>query len=89
MCAEKDPMACHRMILICRHLRSAGIEINHILEDGSLETNAESEKRLMRTLKIPETSLFETSEDLVQRAYDIQGEKIAHVNKQMNDDFNA
>ena len=31
MCAEKDPIACHRTILVCRKLRSRDIEIKHIL----------------------------------------------------------
>jgi len=31
MCSEKDPVTCHRTILICRHLRPDEIEIRHIL----------------------------------------------------------
>ena len=81
MCAEKDPVTCHRMILICRHLKSPEIEINHIQEDGGLESNRKSEKRLMQRLKIPETTVFETPEALIQRAYDKQGEKIAYETK--------
>ena len=79
MCAEKDPITCHRMILICQHLRSNEIEIKHILEDGSLEDNQDSERRLMQVLKIPELQLFESPEELIKRAYKIQGKKIAHV----------
>ena len=52
MCAEKDPLACHRMLLICRHLRGNDIIIRHILEDGSLEDNQDTEMRLMKQLKI-------------------------------------
>ncbi|HLZ18120.1 MAG TPA: DUF488 domain-containing protein, partial [Smithellaceae bacterium] len=36
MCAEKDPLTCHRMLLICRNLRGDDIHIRHILEDRSL-----------------------------------------------------
>jgi len=79
MCAEKDPVMCHRTILICRNLRSDEIEISHILENGSLESNRDSERRLMGMLKIPEATLFEKSEELIERAYDIQSEKIAHT----------
>jgi uncharacterized protein (DUF488 family) len=79
MCAEKDPIMCHRTILICRHLRSEEVEIKHILEDGSVESNNDSEKRLMRFLKIPQLQLFDSTEELIQRAYDIQSEKIAYV----------
>ena len=37
MCAEKDPVMCHRTILVCRHLRDQGIKIKHILENGGLQ----------------------------------------------------
>ena len=79
MCAEKDPISCHRMILVCRAIRSEPIEIGHILEDGSIESLGDSERRLMRELKMRQLRLFESPEDLIQRAYDTQGEKIAYV----------
>lgn len=47
MCAEKDPITCHRTILICQYLRSYKLEINHILQDGSLETHQHLEDRLL------------------------------------------
>ncbi len=78
MCAEKDPIACHRMILVCRNIRDMGWNIAHILEDGGLESLADSEKRLMDHLKIPALQLFETPEELIAKAYRIQGEKIAY-----------
>lgn len=79
LCAEKDPLACHRMILICRHLRGGDILIRHILEDGSLEDNRDTEKRLLKLLKIDPADLFLTEEEQIQRAYDLQGEKIAYT----------
>lgn len=81
MCAEKDPITCHRMILICRALRREHITIRHILEDGRLESLAGSEKRLVKTLKLEQRELFETEEDLVERAYDLQGQKFASAGK--------
>lgn len=81
MCAEKDPLTCHRTILVCRHLRGDGIRIRHILEDGSIEENDETVKRLMRLLKLPERDLFTSPEEMIELAYDIQGDKIAFVQK--------
>ena len=79
LCAEKDPITCHRMILVCRNLRSSGMSIQHILEDGSLEDNRDAERRLMHELKIQENDLFDSEEELIQRAYTIQGNKIAYT----------
>jgi uncharacterized protein (DUF488 family) len=84
MCAEKDPISCHRMILVCRILRSEPFEINHILEDGSIETLHESERRLMHELKMRQLRMFESPEDLIQRAYDTQGQKIAYIRDDEN-----
>jgi len=79
MCAEKDPVMCHRTILVCRHLREQGIKIKHILEDGSIEENSDTIRRLMQMLKIQETNLFQSTEEIIQSAYDIQSEKIAYA----------
>jgi uncharacterized protein (DUF488 family) len=79
MCAEKDPITCHRMILICKALRSESVEISHILEDGTTESLSESELRLLHALKMPQLRLFEKVEDLILRAYDTQSNNIAYV----------
>lgn len=79
MCAEKDPITCHRMILICRQLRNESVEINHILDNGTLEGNQDAQERLKRHLKIPDMDLFRTEEELIEDAYNIQGQKIAYT----------
>ena len=81
LCAEKDPILCHRMILVCRNMRSEAQEIRHILEDGSLEDNRQSERRLMHSLGIPENHLFAKAEELIEKAYDLQGKRIAFEEK--------
>jgi uncharacterized protein (DUF488 family) len=79
MCAEKDPIYCHRMILICRALRKGPLEIENILDDGSLEGLSRTEQRMLLELKLPQLRLFENPEDLIQRAYDTQSDRIAFV----------
>jgi uncharacterized protein (DUF488 family) len=87
MCAEKDPIGCHRTILVCRNLCENEIRIRHILEDGSIEENDDSVRRLMQTLKIQDTDLFRSREEIIQSAYDMQGKKMAYV-EVSNDDHN-
>jgi len=86
MCAEKDPIACHRTILVCRNLRSRDIEIKHILGDGKIESNIDFEQRLLDMLKMPYNDLFTSDEDLIEEAYNIQGQKIAYVKNSHEDD---
>jgi uncharacterized protein (DUF488 family) len=45
MCAEKEPADCHRAILVGQAAHEAGIQIVHILADGSLEPH---ERLLLR-----------------------------------------
>lgn len=47
MCAEKDPITCHRAILVGQHLRDFELEIKHILSNGYLESHEQLEDRLL------------------------------------------
>ncbi|MBE7507131.1 MAG: DUF488 domain-containing protein [Planctomycetia bacterium] len=77
LCAEKDPITCHRAVLVCRHLRADSIDIRHILEDGSVETMDQIESRLLEAVKVPTEHLFRSRSELIELAYDLQGERIA------------
>lgn len=81
MCAEKEPIDCHRTILVGRHLAALGVEVRHILPDGALETQAEALRRLARTLNLPETHLFLSPEELLLDAYHRQEERIAYASE--------
>ncbi len=82
MCAERDPLDCHRTILVARHLETRGIAVEHILADGSVETHGQAVARLLRQLKIPEgDDLFHTREAMIDDAYNTQGERIAYTTK--------
>lgn len=77
MCAEKDPLECHRTILVCRQFRN-DMNIQHILHDGSIETHTDAETRLMAEEKVPGDDLFTPREELIAKAYDRRGGKIAY-----------
>jgi uncharacterized protein (DUF488 family) len=77
VCAEKDPLDCHRTILIAPHILAEGIDVQHILADGTLESHADALGRLRRKLDLPECDLFRTVEDVIEDACRIQAGKIA------------
>lgn len=81
MCAESDPTQCHRMILVCRNLRKENINILHILKNGKIETNNESEQRLMKKLEI-KADLYKNIDQCVEEAYDKQAQNIAYTMKE-------
>ena len=78
ICCERDPITCHRNILICRHLRCPEISISHILADGSLESNETAEARLLKLMGLHENDLFVSKQELIEQAYDLQGTSIAY-----------
>jgi hypothetical protein len=57
MCAEKDPLDCHRWILVSPRLRERGIEVLHILSDGFLESQEQVERRLAQLFDLTERRL--------------------------------
>lgn len=77
MCAERDPLTCHRSILVCRHLRE-DCSISHLLEANSVESHEAAEMRLLQQLKLPPKDLFRTEQQMLDDAYDLQGERIAY-----------
>lgn len=47
MCTEKDPMDCHRAIMVARAFSLSGINARHILPDGRIQTQQELDGRLL------------------------------------------
>lgn len=86
MCAEKDPLTCHRTILVCRHLVAEGLEVQHILEGGHLEAHSAALSRLRRELGLPASDLFRTQDELEREAYARRGDQIAWVERRPEDD---
>jgi uncharacterized protein (DUF488 family) len=47
MCAEREPLDCHRCLLVARALAERGLTIGHVLHNGGIEPHAVTEQRLM------------------------------------------
>jgi len=56
MCAEREPLDCHRCLLVTRALTVRGLAVGHILHDGTIEPHRDTEQRLL--------ALTETNDDL-------------------------
>lgn len=82
MCAEKDPLDCHRTLLVARKLTTMGISIEHILSDASVKTQQQIEKELFIKY-CPNQSILgslDTSApiDLLDMAYRKANDKIGY-----------
>jgi len=81
MCAEKEPLECHRTILVSRHLVERGVAVDHILADGTLECHEATMGRLMDIVGVPPQDLFRTREQLVEEALARQEQRIAYLDE--------
>jgi uncharacterized protein (DUF488 family) len=79
LCAEADPIECHRFLLVSRALSEKGMEVRHILPSGSVESQAEAEERLMYAVGLLQTGLFEGAVRSLSEAYSIQSCRVAYT----------
>ena len=87
MCSEKDPLTCHRAILVGRQLQHQNFNVYHILDSGEIEDKNQFEDHLLEALNIPkQLDMFQSVEDIIERAYDTQGQKVAYVMKEDKDE---
>ena len=78
VCAEKEPLDCHRTILVSQALAKDGLQVNHIHLDGSLETHEAALERLLDIIGLPRTDLFRSKAELINEALAKQEAKIAY-----------
>jgi len=78
MCAEKEPLDCHRTILVARHLSDMDVEIEHILATGESERHEDTVSRLVEMVGLSRNDMFRSDEELVDQAYRLREEAIAY-----------
>lgn len=67
MCAEKDPLDCHRTVLVSCRLAERGVAIDHLLADGKQTSHDTIEDSLLESSGQGLADLFTTSEDRTVR----------------------
>lgn len=83
LCTEKDPLDCHRTLLVARSLVARGLIVDHILEDGSLESYDDSMLRLLDKTGQPPPDFFTTPDQRIDTALRDQEARIAYVDKEL------
>ena len=83
MCSERDPLDCHRTVLIAESLLTRGIPAVHILGGGKLEPHEVSRMRLRELHGLAEDDLFHSADELTAQALVRQEERIAYVDDEL------
>lgn len=84
MCTEKDPLECHRAIMVARTFFDKGVDVQHILADSSLQSHDVLNQRLIN-MYFPDRyqmSLFasenKSDEEYLDEAYRRHNKKIGY-----------
>jgi uncharacterized protein (DUF488 family) len=81
MCAEREPLECHRCLLVARSLAGRGLTVGHILADGTIEAHTATEQRLLQ-LHAGCRDLFATGHgNELAAAYRRQAHRVAYRQK--------
>ena len=79
MCAEEDPLECHRFLMVCPELTRRGIIPLHIRKGSRIETQEAAENRLLAATgfeAVAANTLFPGARaDALENAYRLQSEK--------------
>ena len=78
MCSEKEPLDCHRTLLVSEALVANGAVVSHIHADGTRESHGDVLARLLALHKLSSPDLFSNDADRVQEALILQEKKIAY-----------
>ena len=82
LCAEEDPLECHRFLMICPELVRMRIRPLHIRKGSQIESQEDAENRLLGAHGfggVAASTLFPQSRtDALEEAYDLQAGKFAY-----------
>lgn len=83
MCAEKEPLDCHRTLLVARALVERGVPVTHVWANGQTESHGDAMLRLLDVVGLPREDLFRTQNELLAEALRRQEDRVAYVDEKL------
>lgn len=77
MCSERDPLDCHRCLLVSCALAQREVRVSHILGDGSIASHDKIEDRLLEFAGRNDEDLFAPRSERLAAAYRERASKVA------------
>lgn len=81
MCSERDPLDCHRCLLVGRALAKRGIHVNNILHNGAVVSQNQIEDRLLESSGRNADDFFAPRDDRLASAYRERARKVAFTER--------
>ena len=82
MCVEKEPLDCHRTLLVSLALDGKGVKVAHVHADGRAEPHDRAMDRLLELRGLSGKDLFRDREDQIAEAVAQQSRIVAHTRVQ-------
>ena len=82
MCAEKEPLDCHRTLLVGHELDRFGVDVAHILPDKPPESHADAMDRLLAKFGLDDYDLINRDvprKERVKKAIELQAKTVGHA----------
>jgi len=77
MCSERDPLTCHRCLLVGRALKERGARVSHLLDSGECVSHSAIEDELLARTGRTGDDLFAPRDERLAAAYREHGRKVA------------
>jgi uncharacterized protein (DUF488 family) len=77
MCSERDPLDCHRCLLVGRALHERGLSVGHIVPDGRRKSQADIEEELLALTGRGRADFFASPVERVAAAYRARARRAA------------
>lgn len=82
MCSERNPLDCHRCLLVGRALKQTGVRVEHILDRATHVTQDDIEAQLMALSHKFNTDMFADDAQLLNDAYRERARRVAYSEQQ-------
>jgi uncharacterized protein (DUF488 family) len=79
VCSERDPLHCHRCLLVARQLTVSGVDTRHIHSDGHIESQQQAEERLLEEEGLSADDLLWPRPDRMAEAYLRRSRDVAYA----------
>ena len=84
MCSERDPLDCHRCLLVARALAARGVSVGHILHNGEIKSHTATERRLLEAAGEDADLLVTGQDERLAAAYRRRARAVAYRLKVAN-----
>jgi uncharacterized protein (DUF488 family) len=78
VCSEKDPLHCHRCLMVGRALLDHDVQTSHLLHTGQVESQAEAEVRLLKEENLYTNDWLMSDAERLTKAYRRRSQKVAY-----------